>query len=277
MFPAPLSLSSIFSMNLWASPSSKSCPFDDGDLSDLRRWEPELMGHGLLQCGRLCWGLMSPYFELFFEITGFVSSRLKRKKDHPDCCQRKVRKPAAVMVWEGVSVHGLGHLHICEGTVNAERCIQVLGQHVTIQTTSLSGTFLLISARKCQAPYCLFVSWFNIAQVPMLKKHVEISSFYWKSHYMPNHCTIWYLWSQFLHDITWYSHRFTKGNWVTDYHKTLDLATLQRIIFGLILSHQAFTLQSTSFWEVALWFNVNYRRHIQNIHIQRFMCLMMRL
>ena len=54
----------------------------------------------------------------------------KKEKDHPDCYQCKVQKPASVMVWGCVSGHGMGNLHICEGTINAERYIQVLEQHM---------------------------------------------------------------------------------------------------------------------------------------------------
>ena len=56
--------------------------------------------------------------------------RTKEEKDHPDCYGRKVQKPASVMVWGCVSASGMGNLHICEGTINAERYIQVLEQHM---------------------------------------------------------------------------------------------------------------------------------------------------
>ena len=34
------------------------------------------------------------------------------------------------MVWGCISAQGMGNLHICEGTINAERYIQVLEQHM---------------------------------------------------------------------------------------------------------------------------------------------------
>uniref|UniRef100_A0AAR2KV54 Tc1-like transposase DDE domain-containing protein n=1 Tax=Pygocentrus nattereri TaxID=42514 RepID=A0AAR2KV54_PYGNA len=52
------------------------------------------------------------------------------EKDSPDCYQHKVQKPASLMVWGCVSAHDMGNLHICEGTINAERYIQVLEQHM---------------------------------------------------------------------------------------------------------------------------------------------------
>ena len=56
--------------------------------------------------------------------------RAKEEKDHPHCYQCKVQKPASVMVWGCVSAHGTGNLHICEGTIKAERYTQVLEQHM---------------------------------------------------------------------------------------------------------------------------------------------------
>lgn len=53
-------------------------------------------------------------------------NKAKEVGDHPDCFQHNVRKPAFAMVWGYVSAHGRDNLHICEGTVNAERHIQVL-------------------------------------------------------------------------------------------------------------------------------------------------------
>uniref|UniRef100_A0A3B4CCP3 Tc1-like transposase DDE domain-containing protein n=1 Tax=Pygocentrus nattereri TaxID=42514 RepID=A0A3B4CCP3_PYGNA len=38
--------------------------------------------------------------------------------------------PASLMVWGCVSAHSMGNLHICEGTINAERYIKVLEQHM---------------------------------------------------------------------------------------------------------------------------------------------------
>uniref|UniRef100_A0A9J7XYE4 Tc1-like transposase DDE domain-containing protein n=1 Tax=Cyprinus carpio carpio TaxID=630221 RepID=A0A9J7XYE4_CYPCA len=42
-----------------------------------------------------------------------------------DCYQRSVQKPASLMVWGCMSV-----LHIWKGSINAERYIQVLEQHM---------------------------------------------------------------------------------------------------------------------------------------------------
>ena len=69
-------------------------------------------------------------FQIVFGKCGRRVLRTKEEKDHPDCYGRKVQKPASVMVWGCVSASGMGNLHICEGTINAERYIQVLEQHM---------------------------------------------------------------------------------------------------------------------------------------------------
>ncbi len=56
--------------------------------------------------------------------------RTKEDKDNPSCYQRSVQKPASLMVWGCMSVFGMGSLHIWKGTINAERYIQVLEQHM---------------------------------------------------------------------------------------------------------------------------------------------------
>ncbi len=48
----------------------------------------------------------------------------------PACYQRSVQKPASLMVWGCISAYGMGSLHVLEGTMNAERYIKVLEQHM---------------------------------------------------------------------------------------------------------------------------------------------------
>ncbi len=50
----------------------------------------------------------------------------RKKKDHPDCYQQQVQKPGSVMVWGCVSALGKGNLHFCDGTINAEKYIEIL-------------------------------------------------------------------------------------------------------------------------------------------------------
>ena len=53
-----------------------------------------------------------------------VVLRAKKEREHPDCYQCKVENPGSVMV---VFV---GHLHVFEGTVNAERYVHILEQRI---------------------------------------------------------------------------------------------------------------------------------------------------
>ncbi len=56
--------------------------------------------------------------------------RAKEEGDLPACYQRSVQKPASMMVWGCISVYGMGSLHVLEGTINAEKYIKVLEQHM---------------------------------------------------------------------------------------------------------------------------------------------------
>ncbi len=46
------------------------------------------------------------------------------------CYQLSVQKPASLMVWGCISAYGMGSLHVLEDTMNAERYIKVLEQHM---------------------------------------------------------------------------------------------------------------------------------------------------
>jgi len=46
--------------------------------------------------------------------------------------QRSVQKSAFLMVWGCISAYGMGRLHVLEGTMNAERYIKVLEQHILL-------------------------------------------------------------------------------------------------------------------------------------------------
>ncbi len=54
----------------------------------------------------------------------------KEEGDLPACHQRSVQKPASLMVWGCISAYGMGSLRVLEGTMNAERYIKVLEQHM---------------------------------------------------------------------------------------------------------------------------------------------------
>ncbi len=56
--------------------------------------------------------------------------RAKEEGDLPACYLRSVQKPVSLMVWGCISAYGMGSLHVLEGTMNAERYIKVLEQHM---------------------------------------------------------------------------------------------------------------------------------------------------
>ncbi len=81
----------------------------------------------------------------------------KEEGDLPACYQHSVQKPASLMVWGCISAYGMGSLHVLESTMNAERYIKVLEQHYApLQTTSISGKALCISAGQCKTTYCSY-------------------------------------------------------------------------------------------------------------------------
>ncbi len=53
----------------------------------------------------------------------------KEEGDLPAFYQHSVQKPASLMVW---GAYGMGSLHVLEGTMNAERYIKVLEQHMLL-------------------------------------------------------------------------------------------------------------------------------------------------
>ncbi len=69
--------------------------------------------------------------------------RAKEEGDLPAFHQRSVQKPASLMVWGCISAYGMGSLHVLEGTMNAERYIKVLAQHV------LPSRWRLFQGRPC--------------------------------------------------------------------------------------------------------------------------------
>ncbi len=54
----------------------------------------------------------------------------KEEGDLPVCHQCSVQKPASLKVWGWISAYGMVSLHVLEGTMNAERYIMALEQHM---------------------------------------------------------------------------------------------------------------------------------------------------
>ncbi len=76
------------------------------------------------------YGQTSPNLTFLLEITDSVSSGLKRRETF----QRVIRLQfkSQHLWWYGgcISAYGMGSLHVLEGTMNAERYIKVLEQHM---------------------------------------------------------------------------------------------------------------------------------------------------
>ncbi len=81
----------------------------------------------------------------------------KEDGDLPACYQRSVQKPASKMVWGCISAYGMGSLHVLEGTMNAERFIMVLEQHMLPSRQRLfQGR--CISAGQCKTTHSYYNS-----------------------------------------------------------------------------------------------------------------------
>ncbi len=119
--------------------------------------------------GNVYCGQMNQYFRYFFGRNGRRVLRTKEEKDHPDCYQQQVQKPGSVMVWGCVSVLGKGNLHFCDGTINAEKYIEILAQYAAFKKTSFPGTSMHISTRQCKTHSAhITKSWLRRKRVRVL-------------------------------------------------------------------------------------------------------------
>ena len=87
------------------------------------------LGWTITQWKRVLWSDKS-VFQVFIGRNGCRELRTKEEKDHPDCYQQQVQNPGSVMVWGCVSALGKGNSHFCDGTINAEKYIEILEQHM---------------------------------------------------------------------------------------------------------------------------------------------------
>ncbi len=69
-------------------------------------------------------------FDIVVENHGRRVLRAKEERDLPAFHHRSVQKPVSLMVWGCKSTYGMGSLHVLKGTMNAERYIKVLEQHI---------------------------------------------------------------------------------------------------------------------------------------------------
>ncbi len=69
-------------------------------------------------------------FDILVGNHGCQVLQSKEERDLPICHQHSVQKPATLMVWGCISANSMDSLHVLEGTMNAERYIKVLEQHM---------------------------------------------------------------------------------------------------------------------------------------------------
>ncbi len=77
------------------------------------------------KCHRVLWA-----FDILVGNHGRHVLQAKEEGDLSACYLRSVQKPASLMLWGCISAYGMGSLHVLEGTMNAERYIKVLEQHM---------------------------------------------------------------------------------------------------------------------------------------------------
>ncbi len=101
-------------------------------------WARRHLGWTITHSGeRVLWSDES-VFQVFLGGMDAVVLRTKEEKDHPDCYQQQVQKPGSVMVWGCVSALGKGNLHFCDGTINAEKYIEILEHNMLPSRRHLS-------------------------------------------------------------------------------------------------------------------------------------------
>ncbi len=122
-------------------------------------WARRHLGWTITQWNVYC-GQMNQYFRYFLGGMDTVCAPDQEEKDHPDCYQQQVQKPGSVMVWGCVSALGKGNLHFCDGTINAEKYIEILehNMHYKVVNALLSQLFLECVAGLNDRKGCIFTN-----------------------------------------------------------------------------------------------------------------------
>ncbi len=77
-------------------------------------------------------------FQVFLGGMDTVCSGPKKKRIIQIVYQQQVQKPGSVMVWGCVRALGKGNLHFCDGTINAEKYIEILEHNMLPSRRHLS-------------------------------------------------------------------------------------------------------------------------------------------
>ncbi len=100
-------------------------------------------------------GQMNQYFRYFLGGMDAVCSGPKKKRIIQTVTSNKSKSQGLFMVWGCVSALGKGNLHVCDGTINAEKYIEIFGaQYAAFKKTSFPGTSMHISTRQCKTTFC---------------------------------------------------------------------------------------------------------------------------
>ncbi len=106
-------------------PEAPSCPVGQGSFK--------------MDCFKVekFYGQTSPNLTFLLEITDAMSSELKRRETFQNVI--RVQFKSQHLWWYGgcISAYGMGSLHVLDGTMNAERYIKVLEQHVLLSRRRL--------------------------------------------------------------------------------------------------------------------------------------------
>ena len=132
----------------------------------------------ILKCSRLLWAKVhlkwteakgktvlcsaKTEFQILFGNRRCFILLTKVERDHQARYQCEVQKPASLMVWACIGAYGIVNLHNWKGTINSERYIQLLEEHVL---TSICGIFhgrpCIINTRQLQQDFVVeeFKGW----------------------------------------------------------------------------------------------------------------------
>lgn len=85
---------------------------------------------------RILWSDES-IFKIVLGSNGTRVIRRREEANNPACYLRTVQKPASVCVWGCMSAAGVGPLHMVNGTVDAEKYVDILQQHLPVARRQL--------------------------------------------------------------------------------------------------------------------------------------------
>ncbi len=116
-------------------------------------WARRHLGWTITQWKRVLWSDES-VFQVFFGRNGRRVLRTKKKRIIQTVTSNKSKSQGPVMVWGCVSALGKGNLHFCDGTINAEKYIEILRHNMLpSRRHPFPGTSMHISTRQCKTTF----------------------------------------------------------------------------------------------------------------------------